>query len=104
MDYGTLPTSTLTFTAANTRTCINISITDDSLVEGPELFSLSLSEAIPNFNLTVPSTIVGITDNDCELTTMRICKPSRQHPGPYMLVTHLSQCQGSLYDYTPLAH
>ena len=66
MDYGPLPNTTVFFSGNINRTCIVIPIVDDTLVEGIENFTVTLSTNYPgNTNLIVPiAAIVSIADND----------------------------------------
>ena len=57
----------LTFSNGINETFITVTITDDSLFEGPETFSYRLMGVIPAFSLLTfaPNmTTVNITDND----------------------------------------
>ena len=68
-DYIIPPTMNLTLTSTQNRSCINISIIDDRLLEGNETFSMSLQASDTanrdQVKLGMPNTTnVTIVDND----------------------------------------
>ena len=68
-DYNTGPYS-VTFPAGKTRASFNITITDDTLVEGKENFTLSVDQSSLPDTVSIGDhheTTVTILDNDCKL-------------------------------------
>jgi hypothetical protein len=63
-DYNAILTTTLTFLAADTTKTFNVTINDDSLVEGNEAFNVTLSGASGGATISDPAGIGTITDND----------------------------------------
>ena len=72
VDFGELnPPAALVFTDNQQRTCANITIIDDNIVEGPETFSVTLSST--NFQVDVLSSNVPvfIADNEGKITRIK---------------------------------
>jgi hypothetical protein len=65
MDYGSI-TTTLPFGRCDTRSCVNVSITDDEVLENPESFSVSLQRNGLDSRITLEPTEaeIEIIDND----------------------------------------
>ena len=63
-DYS-IPNTSVTFNAGATTAMVALSITDDSLVEGNELFELSVENPSPSARVTTPAAaVITIEDND----------------------------------------
>ena len=60
------PGTQLVFTSTETL-CVNISIENDGVLEGNEVFFVELSTNDPQVNLSFPSASVIILDNDGNL-------------------------------------
>ena len=54
----------LTFDQMSSRQCLEIPIEDDDIVEEPERFTIVISEDDPDVDITTPTSVVTITDND----------------------------------------
>ena len=70
IDYNAGPYS-VTFQARKTRASFNVTITDDTLVEGKENFTLSVDQSsLPDsvFISDHNEATVTILDNDCKLS------------------------------------
>ena len=68
-DYTTVSMD-LTFNAGNTSQTVMIPITGDTVVEGTESFTVTLTTGDSAINLSPPSTTVTIQDNDSEFWCM----------------------------------
>ena len=67
-DYNAGPYS-VTFPAGETRRSFNVTITDDTVVEGNEKFFLSIDQSLLPSNVSIGNhsrTTVTILDNDCK--------------------------------------
>ncbi|OBQ32102.1 MAG: hypothetical protein AN484_28275, partial [Aphanizomenon flos-aquae WA102] len=62
-DYTIIPT-TVTFAAGSSTAVVNLSVTDDTLVEGTETATLTVTSGTGYTVGTVASAIVNIADND----------------------------------------
>ena len=51
----------------NNRTCVNITIRDDAVLEGSEEFTLVLNTTDPVIHFARNEVVIRITDNDREL-------------------------------------
>ena len=58
----------LVFNATVSRSCAEIPITDDPLVEPPESFNVTIITDDPPVIIDPPTSIVTIVDNDSKLT------------------------------------
>ena len=72
-DYVALVDTEVTFlpsTSAGFTQCVEVELTDDSIVEDTEQFSVSLESNTEHVLITSPSTaIYTIVDDDCKLST-----------------------------------
>ena len=79
-DY-TAVSSSLTFPATTSSDdamqCINVSITDDSVFEDPETFTVTVTTTTPRVTVGNDNTTVTITDNESQyvLTTLQVYVP-----------------------------
>ena len=65
IDY-TLTSLGLTLHPNGRRSCVNIQIVDDLIVEGTEQFELTLQSVSAGVSFERQSTVVVIEDNDCK--------------------------------------
>ena len=59
-----------TFGPSTSRLCVNVSLTDDDLLEMKENFTLDLTSDDPSVMLQPDRAVVEINDNDRELSSM----------------------------------
>jgi hypothetical protein len=72
-DFGELnPPAVLTFTNTQQRTCVNVLIVDDDVVEPLETFTVTLSSTNFQVNILTRNALVNITDNDGKLIIIKI--------------------------------
>ena len=64
-DFGELnPPAILTFTNTQQRICTIVAIIDDSIIEGSETFTVTLSATNFQVNILTSSSLVIIADNE----------------------------------------
>jgi hypothetical protein len=74
-DFGELnPPAVLTFTSTQQRSCVNVVIIDDDVVEPLESFTVTLSSTNFQVNILIRNALVNITDNDGKLMITIIIK------------------------------
>lgn len=70
-DYVTISSEHLTLQPRDRKSCIIIETRDDDLVEGAEVFQVTITSSDVAVVITTPSTTtVQITDNDCRSTSL----------------------------------
>ena len=67
-DYQELQGVVVVFNSTVARQCINVTTKDDNVLENSEDFQILLSSTDPNVLIGTSTSLVTITDNDCELS------------------------------------
>ena len=72
MDYDSTPLTAI-FTAGSTRATVNVPVTNDNIVEGPETFDLTFTIPSSLEDQVIPGNITNATGNITDNTSKKIC-------------------------------
>ena len=76
----------LSFTGSKSKVCVNISIEDDSILEDPENFTVTIMSADPDVSFGTPEATVTIMDNDNVMIGFEMEKYSAREDQEFVVV------------------